>query len=69
MTGSSIYITFVLWYYILCIFIMSPQVAVMVKFKIIGANRHIKVHVLCGAMWLPHIYISFIPNTGYFCSH
>ena len=37
---------------------MSPQAVVMAMFKMFSANRHIKVHMLCGAMWLPHIYIS-----------
>ena len=58
-----------LWYYILCIFNMSPQAVVIVRSKFFSANRHIKVHVLCGAMWLPYINILFIQNTGYFCSH
>ena len=52
------YITSFVWYYILCIFITSPQAVVNVKFKMFSANSHIKVQVLCGAMWLPHIYIS-----------
>ena len=28
--------------------------------KKISTNRHIKVHVLYGAMWLPYIYISHL---------
>ena len=56
-----IYITFIFMVlYILCIFNISPQAVVIVRFKFVSANRHIKVHgVLYGAMWLPYIYISY----------
>ena len=60
MTSSSIYILpSFLWYYILCIFNISPQALVIARFNIFSGNRHIKVHVLYGAMGLPHIYISY----------
>ena len=41
-------------------FNISLQAVVIVRFTIFSANRHIKVHVLYGAMWLPYIYIYVI---------
>ena len=67
-TGYSMY-TFLLWYYILCIFNISPQSVVNLRFTIFSANRHTKFHMVCGTMWFLHIYIFFIQNTGYFGSH
>ena len=54
---------------ILCIFSISPQSVVNLRFKICSANWHTKVHMLCGTMWFLHIYILSIQNTGYFGSH
>ena len=62
-------INFFFWYYILCIFNISPQSVVNPRFTIFSANRHTKFHILCGTMWLLHIYIFFMQNTGYFGSH
>ena len=57
-TGYSMY-TFLLLYYILCISNISPQSVVNFRFTICNATRHSKFHILCGTLWLLHIYIFY----------
>ena len=45
--------------YILCIFNISPQSVVNFRLTIFNATSHSKFHILCGTLWLLHIYIFY----------